>query len=291
MRQADHHQLPDTFLIGAQKAGTSWLHDVCVSHPAIYAHPTIKELNYFWRKHYDRLPLSWYASHFPHADQTQYRAIIDTGPGYLFVPGVADRICSLIERPRCIILLRDPVTRLISEYRHVCQKNGETRDMQTWARQDPEALAKGTYATQLREWFARVPRDRCLIMIAEEVQHEPGALCTQLGRFLSVSPDRFDENVARTPIHRSRAARFPRLTRQLMRVRRTLKHHRLEAIPSLITTLGGKRLLFETDPPDAPISPEDHQWLTGYYKQTVQETERILGRSIPAWHSSEERSY
>lgn len=290
MRQTDHHQLPDTFLIGAQKAGTSWLHDVLASHPDIYAHPSIKELNYFWRKHFDRLPRSWYASHFPAADRTQYRAVIDTGPGYLFVPAVADRIRAVINDPRCIIVLRDPVRRLISEYRHVCQKNGETRDLRSWARQEPEALAKGEYAAQLQQWFERIPRERCLILIAEEVQRDPAALFTQLGRFLSVSPGGFDERVARAPVYQTRTARFPRLTRQLMRIRRSLKHHRLEVIPRLAHSLGGRNLLFRSRTTPPSLSTEECAWLTAYYKETIQETERILGRPIPVWHRTERTS-
>ena len=53
--------LPDFLGIGAQKAGTTWLHENLRCHPSLYL-PDEKELHYFdW--HFHR-PLRWYAGHF-----------------------------------------------------------------------------------------------------------------------------------------------------------------------------------------------------------------------------------
>ena len=43
---------PDFLVIGAQRAGTTWLHRVLSEHPALWLTP-VKELHYFDKPHRD----------------------------------------------------------------------------------------------------------------------------------------------------------------------------------------------------------------------------------------------
>ena len=60
---------PSFLGIGAQKAGTTWLHDALASHPKFFL-PPIKEVHYF-NRHHKRSNISWYANHFGRATPTQ----------------------------------------------------------------------------------------------------------------------------------------------------------------------------------------------------------------------------
>jgi hypothetical protein len=58
--------LPDFLIIGAQKAGTTWLRALLRHHPNVYMPD--REIHFFNKEHNYRRGLDWYARHFRGAD-------------------------------------------------------------------------------------------------------------------------------------------------------------------------------------------------------------------------------
>ena len=83
------------------------------SHPNIFV-PKLKEIHYF-SLHYHK-PFKWYQSFFEESKDSQ--AIGEVTPYYLFHPLVPQRIASKIQNIKILILLRDPIERLLSHYFH-----------------------------------------------------------------------------------------------------------------------------------------------------------------------------
>ena len=74
--------LPSFLVIGAQRAGTSLLHQILLAHPDVYVPAQRKEVHYFDR--YFERGVEWYQSYFPAADAAgRYRAIGEITPDYL----------------------------------------------------------------------------------------------------------------------------------------------------------------------------------------------------------------
>src|SRR5690606_19149476 len=113
--------LPNFLVIGAQKAGTTWLYDVLRRHPDIFL-PETKELSYFCQldsdgnelNHFSRLDLAWYEGFF--SAQDTETAIGEISPMYLCDEMAPRRIASTFPSIKLIAALRDPVERAASEY-------------------------------------------------------------------------------------------------------------------------------------------------------------------------------
>lgn len=110
--------LPNLVLAGVTKAATTSLTAYLAQHPQVFA-PAVKELNYFSPLVHGLPPgdLAGYSRHFRTAADVRWR--LDASPFY-FVGGaaVAAAIAQTLERPRVLIILRDPVDRLWSSFRY-----------------------------------------------------------------------------------------------------------------------------------------------------------------------------
>ena len=110
--------LPNTFIIGAGKSGTTSLWLYLNRHPDI-ALSRNKEPAFFVRPNF-REDLDWYESLFEPA-----RIVGEASTVYTAHPvfdGVPERIHSLVPTPKLIYLVRDPVERAISHYvEHISQ--------------------------------------------------------------------------------------------------------------------------------------------------------------------------
>lgn len=203
--------LPQFLLIGAPKCGTTSLFGYLVRHPAIRA-PLKKEVLYF-EKHY-RLGEKWYRAHFPSSFRPNGSPSWITGeasPIYLQHPSVPERVKDLIPEARFIVLLRDPVDRAWSHYRHNLRTNREVLPFEEALEGEPERnregarqlevspqsfpaacfqrayLNTGHYATHLGRWFKCFPSDRFLILSSEELFASPDSIYGEVLDFLGVS--------------------------------------------------------------------------------------------------------
>lgn len=199
--------LPDAVILGAQKSGTSSLHNYLTQHPGVIA-PLRKEVHYF-DLNYERGE-RWYRAHF--ARQGGLGLNLDSSPYYLFHPAVPVRMRALLPEARLIVLLRDPGRRAYSHYWHERDKGREDLSFEAAIEAEPERLAgaeellargemnrsrehqhfsylaRGRYAEQLERWFEVYPRDRCLVLRFEDLVRDPLAILNQSLTFLGLPP-------------------------------------------------------------------------------------------------------
>jgi hypothetical protein len=193
-------KLPNFYILGAQKAGTTWLAAMLRQHPQIYI-PGRKELHFF--EHEDRyaLGIRWYARQFN--APAAARAVGEATPNYLAVNArkgrhVIERLQSLTPDARFIVTLRDPVSRALSAMLHAARKHR----ISPWTNFDDalqrmldhcgdpsDVLPIGLYDLQLTAFFQRFPRSRFHVLIYEDdiVRRKPETL-RALCRFLEVAP-------------------------------------------------------------------------------------------------------
>lgn len=105
---------PDFIVAGAQKAGSTSLFAYLAAHPDV-DQPLVKEVNYFdlWahRGH------DWYGRHFPVA-RDDGRQTGEASPMYMVHPLAMARIARDLPDVKIVVILREPVSRLVSHYRH-----------------------------------------------------------------------------------------------------------------------------------------------------------------------------
>jgi hypothetical protein len=138
--------LPDLIVAGAQRCGTTTLYRLLVEHPAIVRPLFHKGIGYF-DVGYDH-PWSWYHGHFPVAAVAAARTArvgrpmtFDSSGYYMFHPLAADRIAMRLPEVKVVTLVRDPVERAFSAYKHELARGFETEDFETALALEPERLA------------------------------------------------------------------------------------------------------------------------------------------------------
>jgi hypothetical protein len=132
-------KLPHFIVIGAQKSGTTSLHEWLLHHPDVFL-AAIKETHYF-TTYFDQ-PVRWYANHYAQARAGQLRG--DITPYYAFHPYVPERIATLLPTVRLVYLVRDPVKRAISHYFHAFRLGKELLSIDHALAAETERLA-GSY--------------------------------------------------------------------------------------------------------------------------------------------------
>jgi len=193
--------LPDTLIIGAQKAATTALYAYLRQHPAVLG-PSWKEVNYFDR-HYARGE-TWYRGHFPNVLRVRRvkrrglePVVAEASTGYLFHPLAPERVKALLPDARLVALVRDPVERAYSHYQHEVALGREALSFEEAIDREEERmrgevermlddpgyfsyawwnytyLARGRYAEQLERWFAVFARDQLLVIPIGDLRSRP----------------------------------------------------------------------------------------------------------------------
>src|SRR5688572_24468381 len=110
--------LPNFFIIGAMKAGTTSLWQYLRRHPEIFM-SKLKEPGYFTEELRWDQGIEWYRSLFDDAGSA--RAVGEASTSYTKWPrfaGIPARMHALVPEARLIYLVRDPGDRIRSHYIH-----------------------------------------------------------------------------------------------------------------------------------------------------------------------------
>jgi hypothetical protein len=190
--------LPNLIIIGAMKCGTTALHRYLSLHPDVSASEP-KELNFFcgperpdahrdgealWHAGNWHRGVGWYAARFRPAPVR-----VEASPGYTSpsFPNAADRMARVVPEARLVYLVRDPIERAVSQYRHHHAEGAEKRPIEE-ALPDPQSqyLARSRYHERLKPYLDRFPRERILILAQEDLQANRRTTVREVYRFAGV---------------------------------------------------------------------------------------------------------
>lgn len=175
--------LPTFVIAGAQKSGTTTLHDLLSQLPDAWMTEP-KEVHFF-DKHLDR-GLDWYAQQFH--PEGSHRAWGESTPYYLYSDSARRTMAERLPDARFVLLLREPVSRAYSQYWFARSKGVET--LTTFGEAvaaEPGRLAKsrnprpakfsyldrGRYLRQLQDLEALVGRERLQVHLMDDLAMNP----------------------------------------------------------------------------------------------------------------------
>lgn len=115
---------PSFFVMGAQKAGTTTLHEWLCSQKVSL--PEIKETHFFSSPEVYKRGYEWYAEQFSKNKDEKTFSIGEVDPDYMFFPDASLRIKSMIDNPKIVIILREPLSRAYSHYLMTLRRGYET---------------------------------------------------------------------------------------------------------------------------------------------------------------------
>jgi Sulfotransferase domain len=237
--QEDRGRIPDFFVVGHPKSGTTALHGMLEQHPQIFL--GVKEPRYFVPemrlRDFRRIPetpksLDEYKAWFAGASPEQI--VGDVSPAYLWSKQAAELIAEARPDARIIAFLREPASFLRSLHMQWVQSYCEVEPdfEKALALEEPrlrgEQMPLDTYwpnvlfyaehvryVEQLRRFYEHFPRERVKVLIYEDYKRENEATVRSVFRFLEVEEIPIRPG---TPANPTVAVRTPRLNRALRRL-------------------------------------------------------------------------
>ena len=216
-------RVPDFFIVGHPKCGTTALWEMLRVHPQIFL-PAVKEARFLASDLRALVPSS------PNQPQTleEYLALFagapaglcvgEVSPAYLRSREAAGAIAALQPDARIIAIFREPASFVRSLHLHLLEEHVETETDLATALANEELERAGQrvlrysdhlhYTEQLRRYHARFAPEQVLVLIYEEFRADNEGTLRRVLRFLEV-----DEDVALPPreANPSYAVRSPRL--------------------------------------------------------------------------------
>jgi hypothetical protein len=186
-------------IVGAQRSGTTWLHDQLAAHPQIaMARPARPEPKVFLSPNAVDAD-DYRARFFGHAEGAA--VLGEKSTSYLESSTAPDRVAEALGAPQVVVQLRDPVARAVSNWSFSRDHGVETRPLAEALRANLDGpvpwdagtssvspfayLERGRYADDLARWWDRFPVH---VQFLEEVLAEPSRIAA-LYRWLGVSDD------------------------------------------------------------------------------------------------------
>jgi hypothetical protein len=190
---------PDFVGVGAQKAGTSWWHELVIAHPHVFTDPAWpKEMHFFDR---------FWSVPFADSDTREYAAWFarpdgafagEWTPRYMFDPWTPALLARSAPDAKVLVLLRDPIARYQSGVTHSLNHDG----LPAIAMVASDAFNRGLYGVQLRRLYSYFAAESVLVLQYERCVAEPAEELARTYEFLGLDasfvPERIDRRVNET---------------------------------------------------------------------------------------------
>jgi len=167
------------------------MHQYLSMHPSVFIHP-LKELRFFSEEYNWKKGINWYQRQFSGADSLP--AIGESTNIYTQYPvykGIPARIHALLPKTRLVYLIRPPIQRIVSHYRHRLVMGIEWRGPEEAVLQDPSYIAASSYGLQLQQFLEYFPLEQIFVLPLERLVGHADETLRQLSDFLGIdkAPD------------------------------------------------------------------------------------------------------
>ena len=284
---------PESYLIGAQKAGTTTLAYLLNQHPHISIGQT-KEPHFFtynWEK-----GLDWYRKQFPESADT---VCLDASTSYAMAPltegwkhrnprmfeDIPAKVHSVRPDAKFIYLLRNPVDRTYSGYWHDVRMGVKNAESRTALQSDPFYLDVSDYHGQLLRWLDYFPLSSFHCVLFEDLKERPHQVVDDCVAFLGLGRP---TNAIRLDSAKNQSHQVGWVGRRVNQIE--IAYPRLRAMLKSSLPAGLKRFVFSVKAGSTPLpamTEEDRRFLVEYFRERNQNLRKLIGRSLDGWACSE----
>lgn len=194
------HRLPECIVIGVRKGGTRALLDMINLHSQVKIAKA--EVHFFDIETNFYLGLDWYRTQMPKTMPGELA--IEKSPSYFVTESVPQRIFDMNPQILLLLVLRDPVTRLISDYTQIMHNHLERgRPFRSFeelvffpnksVNTGYEAVAKSIYVQYIHRWMHFFPKNQIHIVNGDRLIHKPWHELRKVEQFLGL-PFQIEKN-------------------------------------------------------------------------------------------------
>jgi hypothetical protein len=287
--------LPDFFVLGAAKCGTTSLYCYLKQHPDLHL-PDYKEPHVLNEPEdrFRRLLEDYRALYAPSGSKPS----CDGTPSYFRDANVViPRIKRLYgdESPKFVLIFRDPVERAFSHYLHK-RRAGVVPDtfeeaLETESRFPEKSREEwksyfqdGLYADELRKWQEHFPNDNFHVLILNDLVEDAQRAVGRVFRFLDVNPEvRIRGEQRRNSRQDIRSTWLQKLLRKPSAplhslVTALLPKEMRSKLRGILQEMNQKPFDEKPEPPERITRPLRYE-----YRESVEKLENMIGRDLSQW--------
>ncbi|WKN32531.1 sulfotransferase domain-containing protein [Porifericola rhodea] len=290
-------------VIGGQKSGSTYIQSILAAHPQVFMPEG--EIPYFEDPDYLEGGVQKLNELFKNQNSDLVWGI--KRPNLLGSSQYASRLANEIGKAKLIVILRNPVVRLVSAYYHY-MKDGFlpplefskgiekilNKDKSEYGR-SPEVLEFGLYYKHLQEYFKYFSKDQILILLYDDLKNDKFKIIKKVYQFIGVD-DSFNPNsvINKTPqkvIYSIKRQSFVRIANNLKynyNSDRTRCHYKDQSFVEGVTCKLIKGIdkvilsnLFKNEKPK--LNNQIHQKLYDYYKADIENLEKLINKDLTKW--------
>jgi len=280
-------KISPTFIgIGAQKCATTWLYDLLQLHPAVGL-SSVKEIHFF--SQYFGYGYQWYKSHFNDCS-TNVTSVGEFSTSYFANLTAPKLIKSAYPDIKLILMLRNPIERLISNHKHeikIGHLTGPDFSYEAGIANNPTYIEQGLYAQHLERWYDFFDSQQIHIVIFDDIKTKPEAVEHGLYQFLKIELLKNSHLLGNS--NSSYVNRFENVEKIRRNVLNLLKKFHLESsYQAVVETLGLQaayrkvnRATFDNIIP--PMKQETRAYLQEIFKPEIVRLEELTDIKLGRW--------
>jgi len=283
------------FCLGAQKSGTTTLHDVLAQHPDLVL-PKYKESHFFSEEeNYKRGLEHYFSFHFPKIGNDKIIGEID--PEYLSCPECPTRIMEAFgQNLKFIIILRNPIDRAYSAYLMAKSRGYEKLSFEDALKEESGRLntkfgelnfsysKRSRYSSQIQAYFNIFPKKNFHIIKFEDFIQNIELSIENIRIFLDLKPFRFELQKASNVAHEPKS----KLLRDFIYKPLWIKAAGHFIIPSI--SIRGKIMHFLNNKNLRPLDKKGElsnslrkEIYDTYFKQDIEKLEILINQDLTDW--------
>lgn len=286
--------LPNFFIVGAPKSGTTSLYHYLDHHPEVFMSP-VKEPNYF--SYEDTVQQNLYYKERGIGNLADYEKLFESVNGqkvigeasvsYLFYENVPSRVSEKIPNAKILILLRNPVDRAFSHYfmdyklryintsfEEVLYKKNKHVNQPLYYQQYIEL---GMYFSQVKRYLDAFGQNQVKIYIYEDLVNDVESLIKDLYTFLEIDLAYTSDLEKKYNSFEAPRNGLIRLIYSIGWLRRGIK----KIVPQGGVS-GIKNLFF------SKTGGQKHEstirYMKDLYKDDIIQLEKLIGRNLSTWY-------
>ncbi|MDJ0688715.1 MAG: sulfotransferase domain-containing protein [Xenococcaceae cyanobacterium MO_188.B32] len=297
---------PNFIIIGAPKSGTTSLYHYLNQHPQVFMSPK-KEPKFFAFEEYSLdfngpnkgveqikqstvTTYSKYLKLFETADK--YKAIGEASPIYLHNPTAPKKISQYLPKVKLIAILRNPIERLYSDWKHQVRMGWEPEKnflqaLKKWEKREKENwlpylnyFPKGLYYENLSRYFNLFEAEQIKVVLYEDLKSDANKLMRDLFHFLEI-----DENVTiDTSKHYMKSRPIPKnsIVESFLKLLEKITKKGENAIP-LESLSSFRKSLSQLNKISEKVSPSVRRYLIKIYQDDILELQDLIDRDLSCW--------
>jgi len=299
------NKLPNFICVGAQKAGTTSLHDILSQDSQLYL-PKIKETKFFQLDSKYNQGIKYYKEEYFN-DLQDNQIIGEIDPDYMYFNYVPKRIYDTLGNDvKLIFILRNPVKRAFSHYQMSMRRGFETLSFDEAIKVEVERIKeddsqnefykskthnfsyidRGYYSKQIKEFLTYFPKENMLFIIFDEdfIKNKRNTI-ESIYEFLKLDmPTNLNINLKS---NKSTIYRLKFLTNIIYKpniLKRIAKYIIPNKYKSNLLSIVDKLNQKEVDNKYHLKEENINKLLSQYYKDELPELEKLINRDLNCWY-------